>query len=299
MSKRSTTDIRKLLKEAAGNVLTEETLDAIELAVEKRSDEKARLQVESAVEKLDEDYAGKLEQLLEAIDRDSAYKMRLVVEAMDKKHTMMLKKVINKHNKVIVEDARTFKNRLVKTLSKYLIEYVDDAIPTESINEAVKNRKAAIVLENLKKSLGVSSMLMKESVKEAIFDGHRQITTLRKKNANAVKTARVLKEKLDTTTGQLLIEQRIKSLPTGKQEYMRRMLTNKSPEFIVENFNYILKLYDQEKTDRREVLKEEAVKSRKTVDVAQDPREVIKEQHISRPTHDSTTATYLGELSKY
>ena len=58
----------------------------------------------------------------------------------------------------------------------------------------------------------------------------------------------------------LLIEQRTAALDEQQKNYIKKVFTNKSPDFIKENFEYTLKLFNKKTNDRLETLKEEALK---------------------------------------
>ena len=73
---------------------------------------------------------------------------------------------------------------------------------------------------------------------------------------------------------------------------MRKVFTNKSPEFIKENFDYTLKLFEKKSNNRLEYLKEEALTESSNVDrVVFEQSETINEAVETSP--------YLKELSKY
>ena len=61
-------DIKKQLKKVTKELLSEEALNEIQASFEAAVEEKAKVQVASALVKQDTDYANKLSHLLEAID---------------------------------------------------------------------------------------------------------------------------------------------------------------------------------------------------------------------------------------
>ena len=133
-----------ILPEEAKELLTEESLKTIETAFK----EKLNLTVESALAQQDELYAEKLEQLIKAIDKDHTAKLKQVVEAIDKDNAGKLIKVVKRYERVLNNEAAQFKTKLVESISDYLEEYIDEAIPTAAIEEATKNRTATEVLGN-------------------------------------------------------------------------------------------------------------------------------------------------------
>lgn len=274
-----------LLPENAKEILTEDSLKAIESAFS----EKLTLTVEAALAQQDELYAEKLEQLISAIDKDHTAKLRAVVEAVDKDNANKLLKVVKKYEATISEEAKAFKNILVESISDYLEEYLNEAVPGEAILEATKNRTAMEVLTNLRRVLAVDSALMSESVQDAVVDGKKQIDNLALRLKNLEKENALLKESYLKTKTNLLLETKTQGLSDKKKEYIKRVLSDKSPKFIEENFDYTLRLFEKKEQERIEVLKEEAFKNRRVKSDAPVLTE-SKSEPVSNP--------YLDELKR-
>ena len=274
-----------LLPESVKEVLTEESITAIETAIK----DKVKLSVESALANQDELYAEKLEELIKSIDKDHTSKLTRVVEAVDTNNAAKLAKVITKYEKELNNSDVEFKTTLVESISEYLEEYIDEAIPAEAILEATQNRTAMEVLTNLRKVLAVDSTLMNESVKEAIVDGKQQIDDLASKLEKVEKENALLKEAYNKTKAELVLESRTAKLPEKKAEYLRKVLGDKSPKFIEENFDYTANLFDKKEKERISVIKEEAFTKRV---VKADAPKVVEEkkQEIENP--------YLAELQR-
>jgi hypothetical protein len=278
--------VNDLLPENAKEILTEESLTAIEQAFSN----KLKLTVESALAQQDDLYAKKLNQLIAAIDKDHTSKLETVIEAIDRDNTKKLYNVVRRYEKSLTNEASKFKNTLVESISDYLEEFINEAIPFESIQEATKNRTAREVLTNLRKVLAVDSALMNESVQGAVIDGKNQIDTLTQQVEKLTNENNVLKESYLKTKANLLIESKTSTLPEKKKEYIKRVLGDKTPKFIEENFDYTLKLFEKKEQERIEVIKEEAFKNRKVKSDAP----ILKEQ-VSAPRQVNP---YVSELSK-
>ena len=200
--------------------------------------------------------------------------------------------VIHKYETIINEDANNFKSQLVESISDYLDTYLEETVPAADIKEAVRNKKAITVLENLRSHLAVDAALQKESIKEAILDGRNQINEASSKLESVVTENATLKDELNGLKANLVIEQRTQNLDEQQKKYIKKVFSNKSPEFIKENFDYTLKLFDKKSNNRLEYLKEEALTESSNVDrVIFEQNEVINE--------DVSTSPYLKELSKY
>lgn len=263
-------NIDKLLPEQVKSLLTEESLSSIKDAFETKAD----LLVETALIEQDELYATKLQSLVAAIDKDHTAKLKKIVEAVDRSNANKLVKIIQKYESEINQGASNFKDSLVESISDYLEEFIDEAIPAEAINEATKNKTATQVLSNLRKVLAVDSALMSESIKEAVIDGKTQNDALSKEVAALRKENKLLAESYNKTKAELLIETKTADLPDKKKEYLKRALSDKTPKFIEENFDYTLRLFEKKEHERIDVIKEQAFVNRKVKTDA--PREIAK-----------------------
>ena len=278
---------KQLLPKEAAEVLTEESVGAIEGAIK----DKIELQVEAALTQQDDLYAEKLQELVTAIDKDHTSKLNRVVEAVDTNNANKLLKVVKRYENELNHKASGFKETLVESISDYLEEYVDEAIPAKAILEATQNRTAKEVLGNLRKVLAVDSTLMSESVKEAVVDGKTQIDDLDKKVAKLEKENKLLKEAYTTTKADLILESKTAHLTGKKKEYMVRILSDKSPKFIEENFEYTERLFDKKEKERLSVIKEEAFTQRKVKADAPRPKISEKKKEARNP--------YLEELQRH
>lgn len=276
----------ELLPKELQEVLTEDSVNAIETAIK----EKVELSVEAALTNQDELYAEKLEELVSAIDKDHTDKLKRVVEAVDTSNATKLIKVVKRYENEINNSAAQFKETLVESISDYIEEYIDEAVPVQAIEEATKNRTAAEVLSNLRNVLAVDSTLMKESVKGAVMEGKNTIDDLTARLNEVEKENNLLKEAYNTTQADLFLEKKTSGLQDKKKEYLRKVLGDKSPTFIKENFDYTARLFDKKEQERIDVIKEEAFTNRKVK--ADAPREVIEEKKapVANP--------YLSELQR-
>jgi len=252
-------NIEKALPEQAEEVLTEESVQAIETAIE----EKIQLSIEAALTSQDELYAEKLQELVGAIDKDHTTKLKKVVKVVDINNANKLINVVKRYEKELTGTANTFKTTLVESISDYLDEYIEESVPTEAIEEATKNRTAREVLSNLRKVLAVDSSLMSESVKDAVMDGKTQIDQLTEKVNKFEKENTLLKQAYNKQSSTLILENKTSAMVGKKREYLFKILSDKSPKFIEENFDYTAKLFDRKEKERLSVLKEEAYKTRK------------------------------------
>ena len=290
-------DIKKQLKKVTKELLSEEALNEIQASFEAAVEEKAKVQVASALVKQDTDYANKLTHLLEAIDKDHTKKLQKVVKAIDINHGEKLKSIVEKYQTALVSEAGSFKSNIINDVSTYLDAYVDEALPKAQIQEAVSNRRAQVVLEQIKEFLGVDTALAKKAVKSAIIDGKKQIDEATEKYEALKKNHNVLVERFNHIASDLILEKKAAGLSDKKKDYINRIMKGKSAEFINENFDYALNLFNKNENERIHELKESAIK--KSVSTNVDVPQILEEKTQVKPEGEVQMNPYLQELSKY
>jgi hypothetical protein len=295
---KSQLNIISVIKEATEGLLSDDSLTAIETAFNSAVEEKTSLNVESALVKQDAEYADKLKALLEAIDKDRATKLVKVVEAVDSNNAAKLKKVVSKYKTALAKEANEFKRSLVGSISKYLEVYLEQSLPQNFINEAVLERKAQTVLENLRQHLAVDSALMKESVRTAVVDGKKQINEAHDELEKAQLRIKMLEGKLDKTQANLVFAEKTQNLPSKKREYVKRVLSGKTSDFIAENIDYTLGLFDKSESQQVDFLREQAMKDVVANDNVPVEQEIIAES-ANEAGNSDVKSMYLNELSKY
>ena len=288
-------DIKSILKEATQDLLSEDVLKEIEDAFNTTVSEKVQIHVTKALTEQDEDYSKKLGHLLEAIDADHTNKLEKVVDAIDANHAEKLKSIVAKYAGALNEEAKEFKNNTINNISTYLEAYLDEVIPAQDIQDAVKNKRALEVLEQLRGILGVDAALAKDSIREAIADGKRQIDEARKELEAARTELQQVKSVLANKDAELTMEKKTLGLPAKKKEYVGKVMKGKSAQFITENIDYALSLFDKTEKERLHNIKEEAVNESVGVQV---DRPVVEES-VQSTQHTEFMNPYLKELSKY
>ena len=251
-------NLKNLFTEEVQKILSEDSLNAIEKAF----NEKVQLNVEAALLEQDDVYAEKLKILITKLDADRTGKMKRLIEAVDKSNASKLIKIVKLYEREFKVDARKFKRQLVESISAYLEEYLSESVKPEDISQAVKNKTAYNVLENLRKVLAVDSVMMTESVQEAVIDGKTQITKLQKENLELKKQFKALYELNQKTEVSVLLESKITKFPEAKRNFVKKALEDKSTKFIEENFDYTVRLFDKQEKSKLQTLKEDALNRR-------------------------------------
>ncbi len=284
--------IKELLNKDAVEVFSESSLDAIQEAFDK----KVELATEAALVAQDELYAQKLDTLIKTIDKDHTAKMKKIVEAVDQDRAQKLLKVVKKYERTLNEDATAYKKQLVGAVSAYLDEFLEESISTEDLATAVKNKSAMSVLSKLRNVLSVGSVMMNESIQEAVLDGKSQITALEKENQKLKKQIDQLTESYNNVRVNSLIEEKISSMDDEKKSFIRKTLKDKSFEFIKENFDYVSRLFDKKEKEKIKNITEDAKKKSANVDFIPKTEKVLTESLNTFET--STGDIYVNELSK-
>lgn len=291
-------NITKVLREATKDILTEDVLKEIEAAFDSTVNERVQIHVEKALSEQDADYSKKLETLVEAIDTDHTNKLKKVVEAVDSDRANKLKAVIKKYETALNTEAVNFKETIVEQVSKYLDIYLEEKLPLTDVKEAVKNKKALAVLESLRSTLSVDMALSKDTIRDAIVDGKKRIDEAAGQLEAANKSVAKLSEENKKMSASLLLETKIRNLSDDKKVYMKKLLGSKSAEFIKENFDYTLKLFEKTEDERLTNLKNEATAETMATTV---DRPVIEESlnSVEQTENEPSFGLYLNELKKY
>lgn len=285
--------IKQLLNEDVRSVLGDESLDAIETAF----NDKVSLAVESALEQQDGLFAKKLEALMERVDTVYGEKLKKVLEAVDKDRTKKLVTLAKRYEIELNESAVSFRNEIRNDISDYLETVVlEDVLPQAQIQDAVRNTAAIDVLSNLRQVLAVDSTMMKESVQEAIIDGKSQIDSLTESNNKLKAQLATQKKQNGSLKKETFLSESTKDFDKTKTNYISKVFKDKSIDFVEENFEYVAKLFDKRERDTEKLLKNEAVKSRKTV-VDSIPSEIIEEKTVNT-NNDPEIDTYLQSMSR-
>jgi hypothetical protein len=293
-------NIAAILKNIDKDVLNEESATAIAEAFESAVNEKVSarvgLEVEKALNEQDEDHAKKLKTLVEAIDNDHTAKLQKVVEAVSVNHAEKLNKVVSHYRKAINEKAGTFSNKIVEEMSNYLDLYLDKLIPREQLSEAVANTSARQQLEQIKKIVSFDPSSLNEDFKRIVIQGKSKIDALQSQLNESYKENIALNESAKSYKAALLIEQKTKGMSSTKKEFITKILSDKTPEYINENFNYVVNMFEREDRISSNNLVQEASRSAVSKDAKVIYPQVVTESVAT--SHSSPVEDYLANLKK-
>ena len=291
--------ITDILKEQTKDILSEEVLGEIETAFNEAIEQRSNLHAEAALAQQDDNHATKVQELLEAIDTDHTAKLDRIVEAIDSDRALKLAAVVKKYENTLTENADQFKEGVINKISDYLDLYLEETFPQGMLEEAVSNKRAGNVLNEVRQLLGVDMALARETIKDAVLDGKLQIDEASQEIDVVRSQNSTLSERVTQLEAALVLEQKTRDLDEGKAKYARTVLGDKPAQFIVENFDYTMRLFDKEATKELEALREEATNSTDVVD-----RPIVESvepgnESAMQDKADPMFNHYMGELGKY
>jgi hypothetical protein len=291
-------DISSIIKNIDTNVLNEETATAIaeafESAVNDKVTSRVTLEVESALSKQDDEHSLKLESLLEAIDTDHTAKLQKVVNTINEDHANKLEKIVSFYRNAINEKANSFSATIVENVSNFLDLYLEKAIPQTEIEEAVSNTVALRQIEKIKTLLSFDQSCLNEDVKNLISTGKGKIDDLQNQLNESYKENLELNEKVKALNANILLEKKSKGMPSAKKEYIGKLLSDKSPSYIEENFNFVVEMFEREDSETSAKLVEEAKSKAFSKDARIPKAEVIAES--STEVNNAPVNEYLTAL---
>ena len=88
-------------------------------------------------------------------------------------------------------------------------------------------------------------------------------------------------------------------MPNNKRNYVVKMLNSKSPEYITENFDYVVEMFEKAEDDEAVILKEEAHHQAASKNVTPPTSELIDESvSDSQEERQSGANDYITELKR-
>jgi len=256
--------------------------------------------LQQAVNHIDESHTAKLSEIVEAIDADHSNKIKIAFGKIDEKHTGMLQKIVNKYEALLTEEAVSYKEGLITDISDYMNVYLEKLVPKDQISEAVENIKARKTLNAIRDLVSISEEYIDTEVKEALQDGKKIIDSLKKELNEAIKSNVEVNKKLNQTESAYLLEQKTKSLTPATKAHVNKLLKNKTPEFIQENFQYVVEMFEKDIDEKEEDTKERVMSKRISESIDR-PEIVSESENIGSyftKNEDSSVGGYLSEMKK-
>lgn len=281
-------ELKPIFEKIDASLFTEETMTQISSIIEEKVNttvqDRVTLAVESALQEKDEEVTKKTQHLIETfrsnIDQDHTAKIKFIVEKLNEDHMNKLLTLKEKYDGLLEKTAVDHKNQLVEAVDRFFEKYIDENLPKQQILEAAKNVHVQELLEQVRRVAGIDKSYIKENVAKGILDGKQQIDRLQKENAR-------MKYEKDVAEARALLVEKTKNLPIETAKFVRSRLSNKSPQYIKENFNFVLDLFDQ--SERKSV--DNIKKTRSTP--------IVESAPIRQPLVNEATAQQQGLQSMY
>lgn len=293
-------DITDLLKNLDKNLVNEETANAIADAFKQAVEEKAKARIDLSVEKAlleqDEDHSKKLQDILEKTDEDHTNKLKLVVKTISENHTKKLAKIVNMYKKTVDDKAKTFSEKVITDLDKFLSTYLENKIPYIQIKEAVENTHARKQLERIRELVGFDPSLVNENVKNVVKEGKTKFEKLSQQLNEAYEKNTRLSQQLKKTQTVLVLEGKTKGMPKAKKEFVVKLLEDKDVSYIKENFNYVVEMFENGEQEETEQVAKEANKTALSRNV--NPPVQLVSESTSSEAKNTPVNEYLSELER-
>jgi hypothetical protein len=295
-------NIKSILEKIDKNVLSEDSAiaiaEAFEKAVEEKTDSVVKLEVENAISKIDEQHAIKLEKLLEAIDNDHTEKLESVVDAITEDHTQKLETLVSFYRKALNEKADDFSLKIVENVSKFIDIALEKAIPKNQLKEAVDNIYARKKLDEIRDLIGIDQEHIDSTIKSSISEAKNKINNLSGKLNESYNENEVLLGKIKSMEAKVLLDEKTHGMNSSKKEFIFKLLNDKESSYILENFNYVVEMFERGEEESANVFKEEATKKAlaKNADIPQTKTLVSESTNYNKP--NGLVGEYLSELSR-
>lgn len=286
-------ELKPIFEQIDSSLFTEETIAKISSLIEEKVNEKIQdkidLAVESALETQDEEVTQKTKHLVETfrknIDQDHTAKIKFVVEKLNADHMEKLLTLKEKYDNLLKETAVTHKEQLVEATNLFFEKYLDKAIPRQQIMEAARNHHVRNLLEQVREVAGVDETYIHENIKTGILDGKKKMDQLLRENAE-------LKKAKDSEASRRFLTEKTKNLPVEVSKFVRARLSNKSFDYIKENFNFVVDLYSKSENKERKQVSRPIVESAPIYDTR------LVTEKTSNPGSNPLTDMYMEGLKK-
>jgi hypothetical protein len=290
--KNSEKDFSSILTEATKDILSEdvqkEIAELFEKKIEEASKDRIEISTKKALLEMDVKYKEELEKLIEAVDATHSNKIEQLSERIDdkivskdKEYAKKLIKVKEHYERILERDSKDFKKSVLEAVDAYVNEHIDELIPKQQIQEAVQNKQSKLILEEIRRLVSVNSEFVHEDVKKAMKDAKIQIEEAKKENVKLKKNLKIVKENLDKTNTEVLIESKCSKFSKEKKAGIKSILEGKSADYIQKNFDYVVNLYEKKEQKELQNIRESVSKDSKNIDVDTNALEESTKREIS------------------
>jgi hypothetical protein len=121
---------------------------------------------------------------------------------------------------------------------------------------------------------------------------------LKKELNEALEANTELNHKLNGAEATILLESKTKDMPDAAKAFVTKLLSGKSPEYIQENYQYVVEMFEKEISEQEDSAKEGV--TQRIVEAVDRPETEVLEEEISSPAPivESSVGGYLKEMKK-
>ena len=113
----------------------------------------------------------------------------------------------------------------------------------------------------------------------------------------AIKENVKLNQDIKGIKADLILEQKTKALPKEKKDFVMRVLKDKSPEYITENFDFAVEMFARDEKDKVSAITEQA-KTESVSSQVDTPASQLTESVEPEQTEQEPVTEYLSELKR-
>ena len=182
--------------------------------------------------------------------------------------------------------------------------YLDKIVPVKQIDEAVENIQARRIIDQIRELVSIDEQFINSEIKEALIDGKETISSLQKELNEAVNRNSSLNERLVEVESALLLENKTRTLDESTKRYVKRLLKGKTVDYIKENYQYVVEMFEKESRMQEELHKDEVVQKRLVESVVDRPEleyssineSIVTSQPLSQ---NNSVSEYLSEMKRF
>ena len=215
--------------------------EAFNERVEAMTGERLEIEIAEALKNQATEHTVVLNQIYEGAATLSENKLKEQADT----HLSALKRLIEKHEKIVNNRATEHRDELVEDVSSFLDEQLVKLIPEDTLQLAAENNIARKLLGKVKDVCGLDEEFVSSNVRSALVEGKQLVETQTQEIQNW--KIRALKAEASA-----VLAEKCSGMPSAKVAHIKEHFQNKSPAFIKRNFGLVLEMFDSsEKKDRR------------------------------------------------
>ena len=161
-------------------------------------------------------------------------------------------------------------------------------IPQEQLTEAVANTHAINQLAQVRKIVGFNPAAVNDDIKNVVINSKMAIENLQEQLNRSYRENIELNQSINNIKASLMLEQKTKSMSPTKRSFVTKILSDKTPSYIEENFKYVADMFESDQRSSRNSVIEEATAT-----------SVTKGATVPKPAAVQTPNQFLNPVDNY